>query len=127
MNIKQLHPFKSRNSFHDHVQFINNNVHAEAMYLRAQKKQMCYWEKPVPIQLVFMLSSGPNIPLMLSQAVQKQEEYTLFINIGILFLNFTDLRVAVETYNMNNESIQWRFMDLKKRISLIYVNQLLIP
>ena len=64
---------------------------------------------------------------MLSQAVQKQEEYTLFINIGILFLNFTDLRVAVETYNMNNESIQWRFMDLKKRISLIYVNQLLIP
>lgn len=87
-NLKTLsnYIFKSHNSLHDHVQFI-----ITIMFMLRQciwglrRSKMCHWEKPVPTWLVFMLSSGPNTSLKLSQAMQKQRIHT-FVNSGISFL-----------------------------------------
>lgn len=54
------------------VQFIEIKNSCWGNVFKGSEKAKRATEKPVPIQLVFMLSSGPNIPLMLSQAMQKQ-------------------------------------------------------
>lgn len=54
----------------------NNNVHAEAMYLRAQKKQNVPPRETCSHTTGLHAFKWPNIPLMLSQAMQKQRAHT---------------------------------------------------